>query len=301
MSSLAPLDAVLARLRKVKKAAGGWIACCPAHDDRNPSLSIRVGSDGRVLLFCHAGCSPEAVVSAMGLRMSDLFEPKTRTAAPHMPRRVYTPHESLVPDKQRFRDLEREADFGRHCRGDLNADEDVLAYLWQRRGIGPATACAWGVGATKIRRNASGKILGVTWTLPIMSHLGARPLIGIKLHRDPPRGRQPKGGWYTQGGAALFPLPEAQGLSPASEIVLCEGELKALAYLEAGIAATSPATGSSQPWTREMSARFRGLAVVLDPDREESKAAETFVENATRALFGVARSVEICYGKENDR
>ena len=31
-----------------------WSACCPAHDDRNPSLSIREGSDGKVLIHCHA-------------------------------------------------------------------------------------------------------------------------------------------------------------------------------------------------------------------------------------------------------
>jgi hypothetical protein len=49
------------------------MARCPAHDDREPSLSIRSGNDGRVLLHCHPGCSPEEVVKAAGIRMSDLF------------------------------------------------------------------------------------------------------------------------------------------------------------------------------------------------------------------------------------
>ena len=39
---------------------------------RNPSLSI-AESDGRILLRCHAGCPTEAVLSALGLRFSDLF------------------------------------------------------------------------------------------------------------------------------------------------------------------------------------------------------------------------------------
>ena len=46
---------------------------CPAHDDHNPSLSISRGSDGHVLIHCHGGCSPQDVVRAVDLNMSDLF------------------------------------------------------------------------------------------------------------------------------------------------------------------------------------------------------------------------------------
>jgi putative DNA primase/helicase len=31
------------------KAGGGWMARCPTHDDRKPSLSIRDADDGKVL------------------------------------------------------------------------------------------------------------------------------------------------------------------------------------------------------------------------------------------------------------
>lgn len=40
-------------------------ARCPAHDDKNPSLSIKEGEGGRLLLFCHAGCDFRAIVSAL--------------------------------------------------------------------------------------------------------------------------------------------------------------------------------------------------------------------------------------------
>lgn len=60
------------------KSGAAWMARCPAHDDREPSLSIRSGNDSRVLLHCHAGCSPEEVVKAAGLRMSDLFPDEVR-------------------------------------------------------------------------------------------------------------------------------------------------------------------------------------------------------------------------------
>ena len=48
------------------------MACCPAHDDRNPSLSVRRAPDGRVLVHCFAGCTLDAVLAALGLRLRDL-------------------------------------------------------------------------------------------------------------------------------------------------------------------------------------------------------------------------------------
>lgn len=52
------------------------LAQCCAHDDPSPSLSIRETEDGRVLLHCFAGCSVESIVSALGLRLEDLFPPR---------------------------------------------------------------------------------------------------------------------------------------------------------------------------------------------------------------------------------
>jgi len=75
-----PVDLVLSRLglNKVKKVSGGYMARCPVHDDKNPSLSITEGDDGRVLLKCFAGCSTEEIVKALGLTMSDLFPPSSK-------------------------------------------------------------------------------------------------------------------------------------------------------------------------------------------------------------------------------
>lgn len=67
------LDTIIAQLEGVKKRGHGYIARCPAHADRSPSLSLREGDDERVLIHCHAGCSPEAVMSAIGMTMNDLF------------------------------------------------------------------------------------------------------------------------------------------------------------------------------------------------------------------------------------
>src|SRR5438270_12732160 len=71
-SSLA-LQNVLAHLQGVRTSLHGWKACCPAHADRQPSLSIGLGEQGQVLLKCFAGCSLEHIVEAMGLTILDLF------------------------------------------------------------------------------------------------------------------------------------------------------------------------------------------------------------------------------------
>ncbi len=51
-----------------RKAGGGWMVRCPVHDDREPSLSIRDGGDGKVLVHCHAGCDQGRVIAALRSR-----------------------------------------------------------------------------------------------------------------------------------------------------------------------------------------------------------------------------------------
>ena len=63
-----------------------WMARCPVHDDREPSLSVRDADDGKVLVRCHAGCDQSAVIAA--LRARGLWENGSRLlsrSAPHTP------------------------------------------------------------------------------------------------------------------------------------------------------------------------------------------------------------------------
>ncbi len=67
----------LSRLTGVHETANGWQTKCPAHTDKKPSLSVAKGGDGRILLKCHAGCTPEAIAKKMGLKIRDLFPAPT--------------------------------------------------------------------------------------------------------------------------------------------------------------------------------------------------------------------------------
>lgn len=74
---MSPADKLLPHLHGVRqRGPGQWSACCPAHEDRSPSLSIRERDDGALLLRCWAGCTVESIVGAVGLGLADLF-PRT--------------------------------------------------------------------------------------------------------------------------------------------------------------------------------------------------------------------------------
>jgi len=84
-----PVSNLLSRLDKVReRKPNQWEACCPAHGDRNPSLSITRGDDGRVLLKCWAGCTALEVMESLGLTLGDLFEKPT--------------HHRLTPGKRQY-------------------------------------------------------------------------------------------------------------------------------------------------------------------------------------------------------
>jgi 5S rRNA maturation endonuclease (ribonuclease M5) len=70
--STANKPAILSRFGRLKPSGDGWTALCPAHEDENPSLSINVRS-GKILVYCHAGCSQEDVLAALRIEPRDLF------------------------------------------------------------------------------------------------------------------------------------------------------------------------------------------------------------------------------------
>ncbi|MDE1891310.1 MAG: hypothetical protein KGI13_02265 [Betaproteobacteria bacterium] len=68
------LNHILNNINKLKKTKQNqWIGCCPAHEDKNPSFSIKFTNDGRILFHCFSGCSISEILDSLGLEMSDLF------------------------------------------------------------------------------------------------------------------------------------------------------------------------------------------------------------------------------------
>lgn len=65
-----------------RRTRSGWIACCPAHDDQKPSLSIRE-VDGKILVHCHVGCGNTEVIGVLKKRGLWDHEPTSRFRVRH--------------------------------------------------------------------------------------------------------------------------------------------------------------------------------------------------------------------------
>jgi hypothetical protein len=96
--TLHPVDRVIEKLHAIgsnpkASGAGQWVANCPNRDghkngDKNPSLSVGTGADGKVLVCCHKGCKLPDVARALDLGVNDLFPPKQHVSGIDKGRRI---------------------------------------------------------------------------------------------------------------------------------------------------------------------------------------------------------------------
>lgn len=107
------------------------VARCPAHDDRSPSLSVSEGIDGRVLLWCFAGCATEDVIKSLGLTWTDLFPKGHRSGRPHNV--LAKPRDAIDLVLDAFRELE--IDYGCTRNVDFWIADRCPACDLQERGV----------------------------------------------------------------------------------------------------------------------------------------------------------------------
>ena len=116
---------------------GRFMARCPAHDDSSPSLSIREGRNGRVLVRCFAGCALDAVLDARGLRMSDLFTGQSPSPEQRRKAQLRRAEKEMQESRQRRRRIalmkgyracdKRMEEIAVLLLGDMPQDADALA------------------------------------------------------------------------------------------------------------------------------------------------------------------------------
>ena len=100
---------VLQSFPKCTRSGNGWKACCTSasHNggkgDNNPSLSISIGPNGKILVFCFSGCTTDEIVYGAGLELSDLFRPSFEDPYPQQStsseKIPYNPMITLVYEK----------------------------------------------------------------------------------------------------------------------------------------------------------------------------------------------------------
>ena len=125
------INHILDRLDKVRSTGSDkWTACCPAHDDKTPSLAISLNESGdKVLLKCWAGCDVSAITAAMNLELRDLFADShaPRLVAPGVSRRKL--FDALETELLILAQLARKRAHGEDISDDDSARESIA---WQR-------------------------------------------------------------------------------------------------------------------------------------------------------------------------
>lgn len=68
------IDLLLSKLDGVKSSGHDkWVALCPAHADKTPSLSIRQLEDSRILINCWSGCGAIDVLESIDMNFQHLM------------------------------------------------------------------------------------------------------------------------------------------------------------------------------------------------------------------------------------
>ncbi|MFZ2874576.1 MAG: DUF3987 domain-containing protein [Phycisphaerales bacterium] len=272
-----PVQRILTALREhghePRKAGAGWCCKCPAHDDRNPSLSIHAGDDGRALVNCHAGCTVDAVCRAIGLRPADLFipDPNRRTGRPPRTRPSVTV--TTTP-----RTPPRNAGFGD---GDAPPSKtfptarDAVAELERRHGPRSTTWTYHDAGGDPVG-------LVVRWNTPTGKDV--RPV-----------SRKADGSGWIIGGMPtprpLYGLPDLLATKPGDRVYVTEGEKAADAARAVGLVAATSPHGSKSAGKADWSP-VAGRDVVILPDHDD--AGERYADDVARLVTAAgAKSVRV--------
>ena len=272
---MTPIELLLSKLPEAKRRGAGWHARCPAHDDRRPSLSIAEGDDGRALVHCHAGCTPPAIVEAVGLNLADLMPVtggngrRSTSAATN----DHKPGNTFATTDEAIAALER-------SRGPRSA-------LWRyddAEGQPFGYVVRWDdPGGGKDVRPVS-RVPGVDgrWTIGAMA-----------------------GG---PGGRPLYRLPDLLNAPEGSRVYVCEGEKAADAARSVGLIATTSAHGSKSAsktdWSPLAAPRISEVVILPDADiageRYAGDVAELVMKLKQPPVVKVVRLPSLPFGEGGD-
>lgn len=228
------INVVLDRLHGVRKSGSQWMARCPAHDDKHPSLSIAIGGDGRLLLRCHAGCRFEHILSELGLVSSEMRPCERR---------------QLLP-----------LNAGRRSTG-YDRPDVAIAILEEglSREDGP-----WREPTVYTYRGLDGaeRMRVLRWDNEAHTSKTFRPIHA----RD--------GRWFIGDPHGLLPLYRLDQLGDSDPVVVVEGERCADVAAGLGFAATTSAHGARSPSKTDWSPLAgRDVAILPDNDDAGRKYA----------------------------
>lgn len=235
------INEVLPKLQKVKSTKRGhWIARCPAHDDRSPSLSVSELSSGKVLIHCFTGCTYESIISALGIERRESFS------------RPFVPVRKAIEDKP----LDAEPMWRKWFE---HTDYQLLDGLGMSLGVD--TYCLKAIGCAWSTFNA--------WAFPMRDSVGK--VIGLRLRNN--EGHK----WAVKGSKSGLFIPGDYSYMPDRVAYLVEGPTDLAAAMTIGLRAFGrPACIGQEPMILDYVRRSRieRLVIVTDNDDPGIRGAE---------------------------
>jgi putative DNA primase/helicase len=245
-----------------RKTGGAWMACCPAHADRKPSLSITDGKRGKVLVRCHAGCDQRRVIAA--LRMQGVWENEGRPEG--RSRRMNSRRPPAEPDPNILKRSETALRFWQAARpveGTL-----VNTYLRSRSlhisaqsvlrfhaGLKHPSGGIWPAMVALVTRGVDGAPIAIHRTFLARDGSGKAPVDPAKMMLGPCRG----------GAVRLAPIIDV--------LMVGEGIETCLAAMQATGHAAWAALSTSGLRTLDLPADARNVIVLADGDEPGEAAA----------------------------
>lgn len=255
-----------------KRRGDEWTSLCPFHDERNPSFAVNLLTG----LFKCLGCGDSGDILSLYSRMKDLSFP---LAVNELGGRFVSgihPTNGNGNGKPSSPKYEKPSPppLPESTVSDLVGNMRLESYGWlsKNREISKAVAERYQIGKRESGnqtrfsipiRDDAGKVMNIRLWLP---PFGA--------YQDPER-RKEEGkilswidGAEGRGLARLFPLDQLQ----VGRIVICEGEMDALALISIGVPAIT-GTAGALTWREEWSIQFKGKTVTLCYDNDEEGRA----------------------------
>jgi len=124
------IDTLISRLDGVKETSPGkYVARCPSHADKSPSLAIKDCGDGRILIHDFAGCETEDVLAAIGLTFTDIMP--ERVGAEHS----YKPVRNRINPRDALATLDHESLVVAIIGADFLEHKEIDNETWDRLGV----------------------------------------------------------------------------------------------------------------------------------------------------------------------
>ena len=271
----------LLRVDKGPSGSGEYLARCPAHDDRQASLSLREGEKG-ILLKCHAGCSVDDICRRLGIEVRDLFceagAAGGRRSAARRPAQAPPEGGREGVGSRQTGDLD-----GRESEGALKVC-DVKTYDSYEAAFGHLGRIVKAYPYT----DAGGRLL--------FTVVRILPPDGKKTFRQCRPANGSAGGWPIVTGVpvgvrgnVIYRLPEvAEAIRDGRTVYVVEGEKDADTLAAMGYVGTTSPMGADH-WTKAHGENLKGADVVVLPDNDAP--GESYEAAVVGSVAGIARQV----------